>query len=81
MDSLFAVLLTFFSPARAKKSVAKDLDRIFGGMTQAREWAHTVVASADIDPARYPVRAIRELRAQERRLRLAGAKALVDQLR
>ena len=80
MDSLIAALLTFFAPNRAK-SGAGNLAQIFGEAPAPREWARTVLERADIDPARYPVRAIRELRAQEPKLSLAGAKALVDQSR
>lgn len=76
----FAALLTLFTPGRGE-SGARNLERIFGETPRAREWARPVLDSAGIDPAKYPVRAIRELRVQERRLSLAGAKTLVDQLR
>lgn len=59
----------------------KQLSRLYAGddaEQQARSWALGVLEGKGLDPARAPLRSLRALRRQDRRLGAVTARYLVD---
>lgn len=59
----------------------REISRLFadrGGREAAGTWAREVLAAAELDPRRKPLRSVRVLRRAERRLSPIGARYLVE---